>query len=547
MASIVISLISGIVLALAFPRANLDWVAWFTLAPLMYYVFRRPWKDVLLCGFAFGMGFFGVLLYWIGVFGKLPWFVLAVFQGLYVVGFVMLAKLIGTRLGPWGRFILMPSLWVSIEWVRSLGMMAFTWGDLGYSQYRALPMIQIASITGVRGISYLIVLANSALANLAIARKTRSGLSAAHAQFFIVLALMIGTVVYGLAVLSRPLPEGDRVRVAVIQGDINQDRKLTTEYVQSAWDVYSSLTRQAGTQGVDLIVWPETVVPGRPRYDFFALHRLAGLADVTGAKLLVGGWDEDALGKVYNSVFLIGPKPEIIGSYAKVHLVPFGEFVPLRKHLPFLSRYHVTAYDTSPGTDFSTIDAGQHRIGTAICFESIFPLISRTMTARGANLLCVVTNDCWYDWTAAAEQHMSFAVFRAVENRRWLVRGASTGISCVIDPCGRIVSRIGAHRSGIVSAEVHTLSGLTPYTRAGDWVVWLSLVFILILVLARPRGKGTSRLPQAFHAVRVIACVPATRLRQFSLIETQPSRGARDPAEGGQRLRLPSDRRVRQD
>ena len=499
MAGIVISLICGIILALAFPRANVHWFAWFALAPLMYFVYRLSWKRALLSGFAFGMGFFGTLLYWIAVFGKLPWFVLAAFQSLFVIGFVVLAKLLGTRMSLWGRFVLLPSLWLAVEWVRSLGMFGFTWGDLGYSQYRALPVIQIASVTGVWGISFLIALSNSALANLVTARRARAGLGAAHAQVFIAVLLVLANLIYGLAILRGPVAkDGDRLRVAVIQGNVNQDREIGPEYIEQTWDAYSSMTREAGRRGAELVVWPETVVPGRVRWDPFVLRRLAGLAKSARAKLLVGGWDEDARGRAYNSVFLIGAKPAVLGSYAKVHLVPFGEFVPARKYLPFLNQYHVTAYDTSPGSGFNTIDLGSRRIGTAICFESIFPEISRAMTASGANLLCVVTNDCWYDWTAAAEQHMLFSVFRAVENRRWLVRGASTGISCIIDPCGRIVSSSGARRAGIVSADVRTLVGTTFFTRHGNWVIHTSLILILLLMLGRIRPKpGRTNKPPA--------------------------------------------------
>ena len=490
MTSIVVSLITGVVLSLAFPKANLHWVAWFALAPLMYYVYPLSWKRALICGLAFGMGYFGALVYWIAVFGKLPWVVLAVFQSVFIVGFVAAAKSIGGRMGLWSRFLLLPALWLTFEWIRSLGMFGFTWGDLGYSQYKALPVLQIASITGVSGISFLLALSNAALSNLMTARRLRMGHGAAHAQVFLVLLLVAGTLVYGFASLgSRDTDIGRPIRAAVVQGDVNQDTKIDWKFIERTWSAYTSMTLDAGKRGADLIVWPETVVPGHVRRDLYVRTRLSSLAALAHAQLLVGGWDEDDQGRAYNSVFLIGPEPVVLGQYSKVHLVPFGEFVPGRKYMPFLKYYRVTAYDTSPGRGHNTIKADSCRVGTSICFESIFPEISRRMTASGADLLCVITNDCWYDWTAAAEQHMAFSVLRAVENRRWLVRGASTGISCIIDPHGRIVARSEVRRPAVVASDVRARTDRTFYTTHGDWPLRLSHSLILLLLLPRIRPK----------------------------------------------------------
>ncbi len=494
MLSVVISLISGIALAMAFPRLNLHWLAWFSLTPLMYYTYNARWKRALVCGLAFGMGFFGTLLYWIGVFGKLPWFVLAVFQSIFIIGFVVLAKLMGQGMRLWGRFILLPAAWLTFEWVRSLGMFGFTWGDIGYSQYKVLPVIQIASVTGVWGLSFLLAMSNAAISNLLTARRARTGQAVAHGQIGIVLILVVAVLIYGQASLGRP-SEGVKLRAAIVQGNVDQGTDVDSSFVDKTWLAYSKLTTDAGKQHPDVIVWPETVVPGYATRDWYVRTRLESLAYESGSNLLVGGWDRDLSGKVYNSVFLIPPTGGISGKYAKVHLVPFGEYVPARKYLPFLEAYHVTAYDTSPGAGFQPIRMGRTNVGVAICFESIFPEISRRLVKSGADLLCVVTNDCWYDQTAAAEQHMEFSVFRAVENHRWLLRGASTGISCIIDPSGRIVAQADTGRPAVVQSDVRTTSATTFYTRHGDWVIHLSQLLLLLLLILLLRNARTASKP----------------------------------------------------
>lgn len=493
MSSIIISLISGILLALAFPRMNLHWVAWFAIAPLMYYTYGLKWKRVLTCGLAFGVGYFGTLVYWIGVFGKLPLFLLVLEQSLYIIGFVAASRLIGARLSLWGRFALLPVLWLIFEWIRSLGMLGFTWGDIGYSQYKVLHVIQIAAVIGVWGLSFLLALSNAALANLLTARNARAGLGTAHAQVLIVGLIVVGVMIYGQVSLSGSInPKGHQIRAAVVQGNVDQGSDLGPGYSDRAWSAYTTMTRAAGRNRPDIIVWPETVVPGYANRDWYVRDRLKALSEETHAHLLVGGWDQDSAGKVYNSVFLFAPKRGMVGKYAKVHLVPFGEFVPARKHLPFLQAYHVTAYDTSPGSGFNVIQSDGYAVGTAICFESIFHEIPRRLTAAGADILCIVTNDCWYDHTPAAEQHMAFSVFRAVENRRWLLRGATTGISCIIDPCGRIVAQAGVGRAGVVQANVEIRHDKSFFTTHGDWVLHSSFAVVLLMAAAATSKRSRS-------------------------------------------------------
>jgi apolipoprotein N-acyltransferase len=474
----IICFISGVLLTLAFPRTNAHWLAWFALSPLMYYIYRLSGKRTLLCGAAFGFGFFGTLLFWITIFGKLPFVLLVVFQTLFIVGFTVAAKLIGGRLEAWGRFILLPTLWTAFEWVRSLGLFGFTWGDLGYSQYKVLPLIQMASITGVWGISFLLVMSNAALANLAAGRKS-GDLSVGRAQVALVGAVVLGAFIFGRAALIRTIHGGPPIRAAIIQGNISEEVQ-DAEYCRKATRAYDAMTQMAAASGARLIVWPETVVPGCLGADLYLQRALTDLATRSSAYLLVGGWHQDMRQRWYNTAFLFAPRTGFCGRYSKVHLVPYGEYVPARKYTPFVKYYGVKPYDTSPGPGFNLIRAGSLKIGTAICFESIFPDILRRMTADGANLLCVITDDQWFKRSPAAEQHMAASVLRAVENRRYLVRGAATGISCIIDPHGRILARADIFRAAILQADVRTLSRLSFFTRHGSWAVYLSVILTIM-------------------------------------------------------------------
>jgi len=492
MANVLISFISGIALSFAFPRANLYPLAWFAVTPLFYLLQRRGWGMTGLIGLAFGLGFFGSLLSWIAIFGKLPWVALTVFQSLFIVAFALSAKLVGGRLGAWGRLVLLPTLWVGFEWVRSVGLLGFTWGDLGYSQSTALPVIQIASSTGVWGVSFLVALSNAALAS-AVSEWTKSrSLKGAYTRLGLVAAIVAAAGGIGAIALRAPASEsGEWIHVAVVQGNINQDTDQDLEYREKSMRVYREMTLKAASAGADLIVWPETAVPGSPGRNRFLQSWLSDLSAQAQAFLIVGGRDEDDDGHVYNSAFLVGPGEGILARYAKVRLVPFGEFVPAREYVPFLQYYRVTPMDLSAGPRHEVLTGGPCTIGLAICFESIFPYISRELTSSGAEMLCVITNDAWFGRTSAAEQHAAKSVFRAVENRRYLLRGAATGVSSIIDPYGRVLDGSPIFHRAILKARVRGMHGETFYTRHGDWFVYTSLgVAGLLAVVAALRGLG---------------------------------------------------------
>lgn len=488
----VLCLASGILLSLAFPKADLHGVAWFAVAPLMYYACRLGLRQALIAGFAFGMGFNAGLLYWVGLFGALPVVLLCLIQSLFIIAFAAVTQMIGSRLRSWGRLALLPALWVSLEWLNSLGMTAFPWGSLGYSQYKVMPLIQISSLTGVWGVSFLLALSNALLANLFTAYRQRSGIGAVPVQVGLVLILVIGAWVYGLRTLSGLSPDRGAVRAAVIQGNIRQNVLQDAEYREHVWRVYGDLTRDAARRGAELAVWPEGVVPGCMGIDPVVQAQLKDLSAETGVSLLVGGRDEDQVGRRFNSAFLVTPERGIVGRYAKMHLVPFGEVVLARDYLPMLERYRVTEYDVSPGRRFVVMDGGWYRVGTAICFESIFPGISRRLVRSGADLLCVITNDSWFGRTSAARQHLAKAVFRAVETDRYVLRAAVTGESCITDPRGRILARSDLFERKVLLEEVHVMHGSSFYTKHGDWLPYLCIGVVLAMTVTAWHRAGTA-------------------------------------------------------
>jgi len=492
--TLLLSLVSGIALSLAFPGAGIHTMAWVALVPLFYVAVNREPAFSALCGFLFGLGFFGSLLWWIRIFGGLPWTLLVIFQSLYIAGFALCASIFTGRVSGWVRFLVLPALWVAFEWLRAQGLLAFTWGDVGYSQAPALPVIQFAAATGVWGVSFIVALVNSALANAFSEWDENRSLRRWYAQAGV--TALIAAIVIGFGLLSLNTPEkGEPIRAAVVQGNIDQDTDEDLDYYDKCLTTYRRMTLDAASKSAELIVWPETAMPGFPGSEPYLQGWLASLSAEVNASLVVGGRDEDLRGRIFNSAFLTVPEDGMVSRYAKVRLVPFGEFVPWRDTLPLLDNYRVTPVDLTPGRGFNLLDGGPCRIGVAICFESTFPYISQTLALSGAELLCVITNDAWFLRSAAAEQHARMSVLRAVENRRYLLRAAATGVSCILDPRGRVVGEVPIWEKGTVSAEVRALDGTTFYTRHGDWFAYAALgisIAALVNAIRDRRRSGVS-------------------------------------------------------
>jgi apolipoprotein N-acyltransferase len=398
-----------------------------------------------------------------------------------------------------------PLLWVSLEYVRSLGFLGFPWNSLGYSQYRQISVIQMAEFTGVFGVSFLIVFVNSGIASVVINLRrcigapTR-GASTQKGGFYAFRAIAIVCIVLGLFIFwGRNViicGEGggkSSLRAVLIQGNFGMD----CYWEDNSADIMrrlSALSLGAAVSGPDLIIWSETAVGENPETAFAVNSRLrreiSGMLKETGAYLLTGA-QYNCDGRDYNSVFLISPACEVIDRYDKMHLVPAAEYFPFRRHTRLIEYLLRDAGDFTPGVRRTIFEIqGIGKFAALICFEGIFGDSARRFVKDGAEFLVNITNDVWSGSETSHHQHAAIASFRAVENRVYLLRLGNSGISRVINPYGIIEKELGVYRSGVLEGEVFPASRQTFYTRHGDTfakvvLVITSLLFFLICPFGR--------------------------------------------------------------
>ncbi len=500
-----LALLSGALLAAAFPMPELSFLSWFAFVPLLLAAGRKSPGKALRLGFVAGIVAYGGILYWINIvvttYGKLPlavsilvFLMLAAYLAVYIGVFMYLVRKGEEKGVP--AAISFPVLWVGLEYLRSFLLTGFPWASLGYSQYRFLPLLQIADITGVYGLSFLIALANVAV-YLVIKSlvKKEAGIHPGKAVIFFIILFGL-TLAYGFNRLDRP-DTGTPLKVALIQGNIDQSVKWDPAYQEATVAIYERLTRLAGASGVDLVVWPESAVPFYFQNEERYASRIKKLAESLKAYLVVGSpaYDNEAgTVKFRNSAYLISPRGEVAGRSDKIHLVPFGEYVPLAKFLPFVHKLVVGVGDFSPGEKESPLSVEKGKIGILICFEGIFPELSRQYVRAGSRLLVNITNDAWYGRSSAPYQHLSMTVFRAVENRVPLVRAANTGITAIIDSKGRIRSSTPLFQEAFLNGEVRFGTDDTFYSLYGDVFAEICLAVSAILaVIVIFRKKQTKR------------------------------------------------------
>jgi len=261
------------------------------------------------------------------------------------------------------------------------------------------------------------------------------------------------------------------MRVAVIQGNIEQSQKWDRAFQTKTIDTYTRLSLSTRAQKPELIVWPESAAPFYFLAEVPPTRKVMQAVTEAGAHFLIGAPSFELRGKqadYFNSAYLVGPGGEVLGKYDKAHLVPYGEYTPFKEYLPFLGKIVEHVGDFKPGIKGRTLDMQGRKLGIQICYEIIFPALARAMVQNGAGLLITITNDAWYGTTAGPYQHFSLAVLRAVENRRALARAANTGISGFVDPAGRVIDSTPLMEEAAVVQELPLLDTETVYTRIGD-------------------------------------------------------------------------------
>jgi apolipoprotein N-acyltransferase len=493
--------LSGALLVLSFPKFGHWAVAWVALIPLLAALRPLSFMPALLAGILAGFVQHVGLMYWVTYvvvqYGQLPvalgvpvMMLLALYLSLYTglfAGGVVFFRLRGIP-----AVVAAPLLWTVLEYAKSMLFTGFPWENLSHSQYLNLPLIQAADITGGYGISFLIVLVNAVLFSFigTDSRERRMAFTAA-AVAAVLVALTAGYGFWRIGDITSRFESVPRRTVALIQGNIDQSIKWEPSFQNETVRIYRDLSLQAAKASPRLIVWPETATPFMFQNRDVLREAVIGVAKSTGAYLLFGSPSytrRDAETRFQNSAFVLSPAGETVGKYDKVHLVPYGEYVPLRPLFPFIEKLAVGVGDFLAGPGCQPVTVGGERVGVLICYEGIFPEIGRSWGRSDASLLVNITNDAWFGMTSAPFQHLSMTVFRAVENRLYVVRAANTGVSAIIDATGRITAQTELFERTFLTGPVPMHRVGSFYTQYGDLFVFFCMIALLVLFY-KPGGR----------------------------------------------------------
>jgi len=504
---ITLGILSGLFLTGSFPSIDFSWLSWVALVPLFMALHDLSPQKSFKIGLLAGCVHFASLLYWLAytmqTYGNMPFYysiptllLLSVYLGFYTAVFSAATRWLLTA--PLGFLLFTPVFWVALEYIRSFLITGFPWGLLSYSQYNHLHLIQISDILGPYGVSYLIVQTNgvcflgySYLKGLPWQGK-RVGTRLAIGSMVLWVCLFTITVAYGrfrIESIDRWVAVSPLKTVSVVQGNIDQAIKWDPQFQEATTQKYVDLSHLTKHDQPDLIVWPETAAPfyfGNSSPLTQQVQR--GIIDVN-TDFLIGSPSfvvkENKAVEYYNSAYLINETGKITGKYDKAHLVPFGEYVPLKKLLPFIGKLVAQVGDFSAGEKGKTLRWADGRLGILICYEIIFPDLSRMLAKNHASFLVNMTNDAWYGKSSAPYQHFSMAIFRAVENRRVLVRSANTGISGFIDPVGRVIRSSEIFEEAVITESIPMIEKLTFYTRFGNVFASGCLIFLLCMLVVK--------------------------------------------------------------
>lgn len=512
---------SGAVLSFSFPGWDAWFLAWFALVPFLVMLLQpRSARSYAWIAGAFGMGFFGGVNYWLLAMHPLTWLgpgmtvtlsLVIVFLAWSLLALILslgsitaftaaglTLRALGNKgkLGAWAAVLVPACFWAAMEYAQANGVFGYTWNMLASTQYRTLPLLQATALFGPFPLSALIVAVNAAIA-WGIARREWKPLAGT-------LSVVVALSGFGLWWMNRPVT-GASVSVAVVQGNVSQTEKWQRGNEAEIQERYFELSRRVA--GAKLVAWPESALPVLLSSTPALYDRFSSEAKARGQAFLTGTFNSttgaDGLPRYYNATTMFGPDGRNMGWDAKKHLVPFGEYLPWRDTLPSLwsktfTQLNLMAVDMTPGDRPVPFEAPFGRVGSNVCFDSIFPDVMRDTARAGAEMFVLVTNDAWYKKTMALQQHLAHGVLRAVENRRPFLQAANTGASAVVDHTGRIVALAPTWTTAAVMAEVRPVSEQTPYTRFGDWLTWvlMGLAAAFAFRAARPvssvRGSSGS-------------------------------------------------------
>jgi apolipoprotein N-acyltransferase len=512
------AIISGMLGAAAFPPLDQGWLIWFALVPLILAVLfsgnnspRRALRDLAL-GYICGLTFFWCCFFWLTTVSALGWFVLEFYLALYFAvwawfcGIMRPGKKSIAATGKWNAMLAsakpapqptaspwlssahnlffafsLASAWVTLEWTRGWLMTGFGWNGLGVALHANWPIIQISEWTGVAGVSFLVAFCNAILAATVCRLWQESRVRVMRPHFDLTLTLMALVALFALGLrVIQVRPPARPLHVALVQANVAREEKFDLRFQQNTFDKFDHLSKLAmkSIADVDLLIWPESSMTAPVLEDRKTLDFVNNIAESNRVDLLSGAIEEEPQ-RVYNAALLFRPGGADPQLYRKVHLVPFGEYIPFRHSFPLFA---VIAGDQVPedfdaGDEFTVFQLSHDRgrVAPLICFEDTIGDLTRRFVLNGADFLVTVTNDGWFEHSAGSHQHLANAIFRCVETRRPMVRAANTGVTCFVNDLGRVTQILRDDRgstfaegtlAGEVSIAIEPVT--TFYVRHGE-------------------------------------------------------------------------------
>jgi len=493
------ALLSGLLTGVCFPNFSWDWWAWMALTPLIAAVWfgprwsRREAVRVLLLGWTAGSVSFLINLHWITEVSVAGWIALSLYCGLFTAIFAWFLGGAGRPVDPPGakRACWLSSrsnlyyatvgaaAWTGIEWLRGVLFSGFGWNSLGVALWQNVPMLQITDLTGVGGLSFLIVMVNLMLVLTVkrLALEIGKGAMRPHYDFALTLALVALAFTYGIRTLFQPVPEKTPLKIACVQAQIPQFQKWNPQFEREILEKYRKFSETAIAMNPDLLLWPEAATPRPALQDETNWSVVRDLAESWDGDFLLGTVHFPVEGD-FNSIALLTDRGRQVQLYHKIHLVPFGEFVPFRHSFPLFAWIvgDLVPSDFDAGSDFTILETERNpvRIGPLVCFEDTLADLARHFVLGGAQIFVTVTNDGWFGESAGSVQHLAQSVFRSAENKIPMIRAANTGVTCTIDRNGRVREILtdaegSTFVEGVLLAEVeifHEPQG-TFFTRRG--------------------------------------------------------------------------------
>jgi apolipoprotein N-acyltransferase len=532
---------SGLLYTGCFAPFNLAWLCWIALTPLIAAIWfsgresRLPWLRNLLLGYVAGLAFFWTALSWLTTVTVLGWFVLAFYMAIYFALWAWFCGLLRPRetkkqsvattkwdemlaqarsaaappRSPWTKstnnlllaFVL-AAAWITHEWLRGWVFSGWGWNGLGVALHDNWPLIQIVEFTGVAGLSFMVAFANVILVTTVrrLILEARTHAPRPHFDLTLTMAAIVGVLTFGLRAGQVSTPTKP-LRVAAVQSNVPQNQKFDPQFTRKIFDQFRHLSEIAlrSNSPPDLLIWPESSMPGPVLAEQENYRFVMNLTASAESDLLLGTIDEEN-GDVYNAALLVSDGGERVQVYRKLHLVPFGEYVPGRHRVPLLARIvgDQVPGDFKAGKEYTVfaLTTGDVQVAPLICFEDTIGELTRQFvlpseTNPGANLLVDITNDGWFLHSAGSHQHLANAIFRCVETRRPMVRAANTGVTCFINQFGRVTQMLrdetgSTFTEGVLTGEIKvpTEHELTFYTRHGELFAKFCAVITLLAILA---------------------------------------------------------------